>query len=60
MNQRTSKLKSLDAVNTWTFAEIGEKKAKKIEKALIKRKRRTLEKREVERIIKEELLCRKK
>lgn len=60
MKQHTSKLKSLDAVNTWTLAEIGEKKAKKIEKTLIKSKRRTLEKREVERIIKEELLCRKK
>ncbi|MGN7387773.1 hypothetical protein [Sporosarcina sp. SAFN-015] len=49
MDNRSFKAKSLDAVNSWTFAEMGEKKAKKEHKADIKRRRRTLEKRHAEK-----------
>lgn len=49
MTNRPHKLRSLDAVNYWTWAEIGEKRAKKSHKNEINRRRRTLEKREAER-----------
>lgn len=56
MNPRASKLRSLDAVNMWTMAELGENRSKKIYKHLIKKKRRTLEKQEAIREWKREEL----
>ena len=53
MKQRPSKIRSLDAVNAWTLAEVGKNRSKKIDKKLIGRKRRALEKIEAKNQIKE-------
>lgn len=53
MNQRPSKVRSLDIVSSWSYAELDTGRAKKIEKQLIKKKRRILEKREARKIINE-------
>ena len=38
LNQRPSKIRSLDAVNMWTLAEMGTERGKKLHKKAIKRK----------------------
>ena len=48
MQQKPIKIESNNAVNWWTQGEIGEKQSKKIHKKLINRRRRTLEKRELQ------------
>lgn len=53
MNDRSSKIGSLSAINCWDYAELGAERVKKIEKQMIKRKRRTLEKRQVKQIMNE-------
>ncbi|MCP3738799.1 hypothetical protein [Rossellomorea sp. BNER] len=53
MNQRTSKLGSLNITNSWDYADTETKQAKKLEKDNIKKKRRVLEKREVRKILNE-------
>ncbi|WP_438491040.1 hypothetical protein [Paenibacillus sp. IHBB 3054] len=46
MQNRVSKIASIQAVNCWTLAEAGQERCKKSHKALIKRRRRALEKRQ--------------
>lgn len=52
MNQRPSKIRSIEAVNMWSLAEMGSGRGKKLYKKAIKRKRRVLEKREFEKELK--------
>lgn len=46
---RAFKIASLLAIDPWTFSEMGGKLAKKKHKKMMNRKRRTIEKRELER-----------
>lgn len=54
MNHRNSKIQSDNYLNRYLAAEMGEKRAKKVNKQAISKYRRTLEKREVQAIRKEE------
>lgn len=45
IDNRTCKIKSEEAMGTWTASEMGEKRAKKKHKVDIRRRRRMLEKR---------------
>ncbi|ARC58838.1 hypothetical protein FTE28_05155 [Bacillus licheniformis] len=55
MQARGSKVRSINAVNCWTLAEATESRAKKIEKKIIKRHRRALEKKVAKEEIKDAL-----
>ncbi|MFT0803332.1 hypothetical protein VSK91_22010 [Bacillus swezeyi] len=56
MQARGSKVRSINVVNCWTLAENTEGRAKKIEKKLIKRHRRVLEKKVAKEEIKDSLM----
>ncbi|MCY8034161.1 hypothetical protein [Bacillus sonorensis] len=56
MQARGSKVRSINAVNCWTLAELTEGRAKKFEKKLIKRHRRVLEKKVAKEEIKDALM----
>lgn len=48
-NDNAFKVKSINVINTWTYAEMGEKLAKKIHKKDMRRYKRTLEKRALQK-----------
>lgn len=55
-NDQSFKKASINAINTWTYAEMGEKKAKKAHKHDMRRRKRTTEKQQLRRDIDDALL----
>lgn len=55
-NDQSFKKTSTEAINTWIYAEMGEKKAKKAHKKDMRRHKRNKEKQQLRREIEDELL----